>query len=247
MKVSGKKVIMLAVLAVSVSLVLAFMGGVAAAATGTSLLDSHRETSGMTSEACINCHPQVMTENSLDPDFSGDGSMKGIGAHRRHFLSVFLNFVGNYSLTSSTNGCGKCHVETALTGTFNDAAGAPGSKHNSYEGDTSYTTTDTVGTVIRKSVRPSTCVTCHGGYQTVSSPVAHTVANTKDNPRGCMNGTCHDGTNGTTPAVAHGAGAGTGAFWIDQRYANSPVFCARCHGELQWFQVPESNPSTTTL
>ena len=156
-------------------------------------------------------------------------------AHRRHFLSVFLNFADNQGGVDAY-GCAKCHQETTPPAY--------------YEGNVSVTNLDAVNELSRE-VRPGVCLECHGMFRKTKHKfdgIEYDYVALRIECTSCHN---PDGP-GLDPEIAHGAAPLESSssidpftaviWWINQRYTNTKSFCPRCHGGLAWFQVEETNP-----
>lgn len=258
MKIRLKAIMLLGLLALLIPLLLSYVGGVSGAAS-PNVVGQHQSAKTVNNSTCNGCHDKLATDESTDPNNSS--------AHRRHIVSAFLNFASNYTVsgtpaTDTSYGCGRCHREAIYGGGVKEAMG------NGFEGDLSYADTDTPNATDsagrwnraeRKQVDPNWCARCHGSFRTTRTSDGAAIPDhlvggipvAQVDPRGCTSG-CHDGVGpGPSPSTAHGATAlgsstadsGAGSWWVDQRYANAKDYCLRCHGELQWFQVPETNPT----
>lgn len=263
MKIHLKMIVVVGLIALLVPILLGYV-----AITGAShrnLIREHEFSKNYTNDTCTaaGCHTTLTKNESKD--------VQNLAAHRRHFLTVFLNFAKNYVTgappSATSYGCGKCHGRTPYGGGVGAGLGSGYEGDVSYSWDSSETTaadpnsTPTVssymGNVARKLVNPQFCRTCHGDFKAGSGGASghNNTDLAVTDPRGCLLGSCHNGSGGTgdSPQTAHGSGPigsttqtpspWAGAWWIDQRYANAKDFCARCHGELQWYQVEETNPT----
>ncbi len=186
----------------------------------------HQNSKDYQSKTCNDCHDYLSRNESTDRQY--------LAAHRRHFLSVFLNFFDSQG--GVDYGCAKCHQETTPP-TY-------------YEGNTSVTKPDAENELNRE-VRPGVCIECHGMFRTTKHKfdgVEYDYVALRTECTSCHN---PDGP-GLRPEDAHGAAPlessssidpfTAGVWWINQRYANTKSFCSRCHGGLAWFQVEETNP-----
>ena len=190
-------------------------------ASNSDIVADHADSKNIDNATCNGCHDP----NELDPN---DAEVSG--AHRRHFLSAFLNFYGNPP--SGSTGCGDCHEESVYGGGVGEGLGS------GYEGDLSYATAETTdaaqayGRDARKGVKPDVCESCHGQF--LSSLAGHASVTVENS---CVStGSCHvsAGTGGDA-ATEHSA-----VGYINTDHANSPTFCSRCHGENAWYLTEET-------
>jgi len=240
MKVRLKAIMLVGLLILIVPILLGYTSSIIGASHDNNV-DRHADSKSYSNSQCVACHT-TLTENGRETD-GGNTT----GAHRKHFLSVFLNFVNNYSeapVSTASNGCAKCHNATVLDGVgiSNAWTGASGTNlgwGQGLEGDLSGHTTVDTWTIppIRNNVDPAICLDCHG---TATSPVSHVgdISNCGENT------SCH-GAGGTVPiATAHASSNATsttsGVWGIDQRYANSFSYCLLCHGGQDLFLANET-------
>lgn len=237
MKIHLKTIVVVGLLALLIPVLLGYVATTGAVSSNTT--KQHAESKNVDNKTCNGCHDYL-----ANPQTGAGGDQN---AHRRHFVTGFLNFANNYAanpLTDTSYGCAKCHMESNMA--------------RVYENDTSYNTTASAYNVTSKQVRPDWCQRCHGQF--VGSPSASATAHGGlTTASTCVTSTCHtigggsgkdDATFGGDPLVVHGSGplsstttAEQGAWWVDQRYANSSAFCSRCHGALAWYQADETNPT----
>ncbi len=226
------KVLMLLGLVVLVMpLIFGFAIGPIGAITNNNV-EEHATSKDLTNGTCNGCHDRLTRNESTDVDH--------LAAHRRHIVSAFLNF--SESTTTAGNGCGNCHEETV----YGSTSYPSGDSNNGVAlgadvaGDLSYTDEDTptqgliFARAAGKQVKPGVCESCHGEFPTS----VHTGNLAQTAPRDCLDG-CH----GTSGDGGDESAAHTAATYINQRYAASSTFCARCHGELQWYQTTETTES----
>ena len=273
MKINLKIVMTLGLLLLVMPLLFGYAAFVGADAPN--LTNLHANSKDVSNTLCRSCH-----QNVTGAAAGTNGNL--LNSHKRHFMSVFLNFGSNYVNVAGgpgqdvSSGCARCHQETI----YSDQEAAVQRNLNTngsaiqyvawgptgmggLEGDLSYADGETTGSTgpndttgtagdppTGKEVNPQFCNTCHGTLKYDAGGVhTDTVNFTNDggdvaipnNPRGCEDGTCHDGGNGESAVVAHGANPWSGTSWIDQRYANSSSWCYRCHGELDFYQTNETN------
>ncbi len=272
MKINLKIVMTLGLLLLVMPLLFGYIATTGAQAPN--LANLHENSKDVSNTLCRSCHVNVANAAA-----GTTGNL--LNVHKRHNLSVFLNFASNFVDTATvggpgadiSSGCARCHQETvygdneaAVQRNFepDDSAIqsiAFGSFGNNYEGDLSAHGGETSGSAgpndtstvsgdnppVNKDVNPRWCVTCHGSLQLTGHEgtnfTTDTVSAVPLDPGACLAGDCHDGGggNGLDPVVEHGANPWSGISWIDQRYANSETWCYRCHGELSWYQVNETN------
>jgi len=230
-------------LALMMPLLLGYLAG-PGVATMANTTGDHANSKTMTNETCMGCHSTTTWFNN------------GIygNAHKRHLSSAFLNFATNSP--SVDKGCGRCHQESVYGGNIYYSGQNYGGQGSSLEGDLSYTDSNVYSTTnsipggnagefrraARKQVKADVCESCHGQFNTVpgSGPTGHNGVNlAQTSPNGCvvMPGGCHTSTGtGGDPVAKH-----VTVSYINQGYANSTVFCARCHGGLAWYQTTETS------
>ncbi len=249
MKVRLKAIMLIATLALIVPVLLGYTSSIIGATSHNQVL-THSNSKAYTNADCVNCHT-TLTENGRDTE---GGNIPG--AHRKHFLSVFLNFVNNYSTTPTTTasyGCAQCHEETVFDGVgiSNAWTGAKGDgtgMGQGLEGDLSGHTTVATVTIppIRKQVDPAVCLDCHG--TALNSAQEHSDAITAGTLENCGADECH-GSGSSAIAVVHASSnpsdTTTGTWGIDQRYANSFSYCPLCHGGQALYQSGETTGSWT--
>lgn len=226
MKSYVKLLLLVALVALMMPLVLGYgIGPIGASHPNT--IGDHARSKTIANYTCNGCHNRMIRNESTDPNH--------LAAHRRHFASAFLNFIE--STNTANSGCGDCHQETVYENNSyptNDSNNGVG-LGSGYEGDLSYTDTDTVNTTAtfaraaRKQVKPDACESCHGAFPKGKHDGVNLA---KTAPRDCVTSSCH---NTTAHSDRHAA-----ATYINSRYANSSTFCARCHGELAWFETTET-------
>ncbi len=181
-------------------------------AVSQNLQEIHENTKNFSNKVCMSCHAKLINV--------GAGTSGNLpGAHKRHTMSVFLNFASNYTVGSPANdtsyGCGKCHqlsvygqreamVERNGDGGLTNIILGSGFGAD-LEGDISYNRPDPYN-VARRQVNAQFCRQCHGQYpksKHVIDGVEQDYGN--ESPRICV--TCHkDGGEGLPPDIAHGAG-----------------------------------------
>jgi len=247
MKIRLKAIILIALVALIVPILLGYSASFLGAA-GNNYVNLHANSKNLVNSQCMACH-NTLTQTGRETE-GGDT----IGAHRKHFLTVFLNFVNNYSTTPTTtasNGCAWCHQNTVFDG-FGTASPWTGSRGThlgmgqGYEGDLSGNTTVTFSSPIRKNVDPLVCLDCHG---TATNPPTHDAwlngsTGSIDNCGEVTN--CHDssGPAGVRIQDAHDSSNATdttsGVWGIDQRFANSFSYCLLCHGGQALFETTET-------
>lgn len=219
-----KILLVVGLLALMMPFLLGYLAGPGVAAHPNTIGD-HANSKNITNETCNGCHDRMVTNE-------GNGTYAG--AHRRHFVSAFLNFIGTDP--SADKGCGKCHEETVYGGNSYLERESFAGLGSGYEGDLSYADTDTPNggnfvRAARKQVKPDVCESCHGKFNTAGSHGGLNLVQT--DPRGCERSVCHTAGDVVTSHAA--------ATYINSRYANSSVYCGRCHGELQWYQTAETS------
>jgi hypothetical protein len=112
------------------------------------VIDKHKNaaTNAINNTECLSCHDNILVQTSpanstTDPQLSG---------HKRHFMTVFLNFANNVAtgLGGGTNdrGCVKCHPKTDI----NDSGGYS-------------------EVFSRKQVDPQLCLKCHGKFKATTN------------------------------------------------------------------------------
>jgi len=225
-----KILMVVGLLALMMPLLLGYLAG-PSAATHPNTTGDHATSKTMTNSTCSGCH---------DPNAWYNSSVAS-NAHRRHFLSAFLNFATNNP--DVDKGCGRCHEESIYGGNAYEANKSYAGMGSGLEGDLSYTDNNAPSTaaftrVARKQVKADVCQSCHGQFN--KDAVGHGGVNlAQTNPNGCVVSPsgCHTsaGTGGD-PTVVHDA-----ATYINQNYANSTVYCSRCHGGLAWYQTTETS------
>lgn len=249
MKIHLKTIVVVGLLALLIPVLLGYVATTGAVSSNTTA--DHANSKNINNSQCNGCHAYL--------SYVQTGAGGESNAHRRHFLTVFLNFANNYYVTDPVNdtsyGCARCHQETAL----------------GYEGDISYignsetspTTVTVASNPARKLVSSDFCERCHGQFNLfslTSTPTAHSLVATESGGKikitsnTCVaTGACHISVGtGKSGALAHGSGPFSSTtstadntssiWWVDQRYANADSNCARCHGALAWFQTTETNP-----
>lgn len=222
MKNLFKLLMVVGLLAIMLPMLFGVLGPVGAGPT--EIVKDHADSKNIDNATCIGCHDP----NELDPNDAAYA-----GAHRRHFMSAFLNF---YDVDQTSKGCGRCHIESVYGGGVGEGLGS------GYEGDLSYASTGTENAdferAANKQVKPDVCETCHGQF----SPNGHSGVSTN---QGCVKGTCHvsggSGGDAETKHAVASVGSSTTAGYINADYAVSPTFCLRCHGELAWFLTTETS------
>ncbi len=223
MKNQFKLLLVVGLLALMMPLLFGALGPVGA--SSSEIVADHADSKNIDNATCNNCHDP----NELDPN-----SSEFSGAHRRHFLTAFLNFYGSTPADNVGNyGCGTCHDETVYGGGVGEGLGS------GYEGDLSYATAETTdvaqafGRAARKGVKPDVCESCHGQFNGATpGHVSVTVQNS------CVSsGSCHvDPGTGGDAATKHSS-----VGYINTDHADSPTFCSRCHGENAWYLTVETS------
>ena len=255
MKIRLKAIILIALVALIVPILLGYSSSFLGAHPHN-YVDEHADSKSYNNSECVACHT-TLVENGRDTE-GGNTT----GAHRKHFLTVFLNFVNNYSDTptiTETFGCAWCHQRTVFDGVgiSNAWTGASGTNlgwGQGLEGDLSYLGTDTVtnglatDTIppVRNNVDPAICLDCHGQ---ATSPPTHAawIAGSTGTISNCGEITsCHDASGPPEVRIqdAHASSNSTstesGVWGIDQRYANSFAYCLLCHGGQVLYQQEET-------
>ncbi len=231
MKSYVKVLFLLGLVALMMPLLLGYaIGPIGASHTNT--IGTHADSKSLDNLTCNNCHNRLASNESQDNTY--------LAAPRRHFLTAFLNFTDSTD-PSTSDGCGDCHEETIYGGNEyrENASGNGDGLGSGYEGDLSYTDTDTPNSAdfaraAMKQVKPDVCETCHGSFNTAAHDSNDYAT---DAPTGCQD-TCHDGGNGEDPGNMHDS-----IDYINTRYAESTVFCVRCHGELALYLTAETTPA----
>ena len=231
MKSYVKVLMLLGLVALVMPLIFGFAIGPLGAVT-TNNVGDHAATKDMTNGTCNACHDRLTRNESTD--------VNHLAAHRRHINSMFLNF--SESTTTAGKGCGNCHEETVYgSNSYPNrdsnngvALGADVAGDLSYNDEGTPTTPLIFARAARKQVKPAVCESCHGQFPTS----LHTGNLAQTNPRGCLENNCHGTGDGDDPTVVHEA-----ATYINIRYAETSTFCARCHGELAWYQTTETTES----
>lgn len=222
-----KILLVVGLLMLMMPLLLGYLAG-PSVATHPNAVGDHANSKDITNETCNGCHD---IGNRLPNDATKPN------AHRRHFVSAFLNFWTNDP--SVDKGCGRCHEESVYGGNAYYSGQSYAGLGSGLEGDLSYTDNNSPSTpdsarAARKQVKPDVCESCHGQFNSA----AHGGNLVQTDPNGCVvAGTCHaDAGTGGAAADVHDA-----ASYINQSYANSSVYCGRCHGALAWFQTTETS------
>ncbi len=242
MKVFLKTILVLGVSMLLLALTVSYVGGVPT--LGTNYVRTHTESSSMQNSECVKCH-NTLTENGRDTE---GGNIPG--AHRRHFLSIFLNFENIYSLNSTMvadndpilYGCAHCHAQTIFKGmgTRNSWTGGTGfglGFGQSIENDLSYDSANGTGTPpAGRQVDPEICRFCHGKIADGSTHIAAGVDS--DTYCGGEGGSSCHWSGVWSPQVQHDPSViGSTGIFIDNRYTNSMTYCNLCHGgPYVWFQ-----------
>ena len=142
--------------------------------------DVHQNSKSYQTKTCNDCHDKYSTVSG--------GAGGWWDAHRRHFVSVFLNFADNQGGVDAY-GCAKCHQETTPP-TY-------------YEGNASVTKPDAANELNRE-VRPGVCRECHGMFRKTKHKFDGVEYDYVALRTDCIS--CHnpDGP-GLDPEIAHGA------------------------------------------
>ncbi|RJQ53660.1 MAG: hypothetical protein C4521_07265 [Actinobacteria bacterium] len=89
------------------------------------------------------------------------------------------------------------------------------------------------GGSVNKQVDAAVCLSCHGGFPTSLHGGNNYAA---ANPRGCRASGCHVAGSAHDPAAAHAA-----AGYVNTFFANSRTYCTKCHGNLKFYMMEETN------
>ena len=97
-----KVLLVVGLLTLMMPLLFGYLAGPSGAAHPNTVSD-HANSKTITNATCNNCHDRMTTNETSNANYAA--------AHRRHFVSAFLNFIE--STSTAGNGCGRCHDTTA--------------------------------------------------------------------------------------------------------------------------------------